>query len=94
MVEVAFASVKSDIRPKFQFHASMPITPADARRLAKNHVVKQKAVSSDAKVRVSDFGKLADGSYSVLVDVTAGKDTTRYRVKMDKNGKIQSLVTR
>jgi hypothetical protein len=72
----------------------MPITPADARQVAKNYVVKQKAVLSSAKVTVTDFGKLADGSYSVLVDVTVGKGTTRYRVKMDKNGKVQSLVTR
>jgi hypothetical protein len=68
--------------------------PADARQVAKNYVVKQKAVSSDAKVSVSDFGKLADGGYSILVDVTVGKGTARYRVKMDRNGKVQSLATR
>jgi hypothetical protein len=74
---------------------SMPIiTSADARQVAKDYVAKQKAVPSDAKVRVSDFGKLADGGYSVLVDVTVGRSTARYRVKMDKSGKIQSLLTR
>jgi hypothetical protein len=73
---------------------SVPMSPADARRVAKNHVVEQRTVPSDAKVRVSDFGKLADGGYSVLVDVTIGKGTARYRVKLDKNGKVQSLATR
>ena len=68
--------------------------PADARQVARNYVVKQKAVPSDAKVSVTDFGKLADGGYSVLVDVRVGKSIARYRVKMDKNGKVQSLVTR
>ena len=76
----------------------MGITPAEARRAAKNYVVNHKALSSDAKVRVSDFGELADGGYSVLVDVTLGatqkKGTTRYRVKMDKNGDVKSFVTR
>lgn len=72
----------------------MPITPSDARRVAKDYVLKNKAPPSDARVAVSDFGKLADGSYSVLVDVTIGKTRTRYRVKMDKNGKITSFVTR
>lgn len=68
--------------------------PADARKVAKDYVAKQKAVSLNAKVRVSDFGRLADGGYSVLVDVTTGKATAWYRVKMDKNGRVQSLVTR
>lgn len=80
--------------PRKSLPASMPITPADARQVAKNYVVKQKTVPSDAKVRVSDFGHLADGSYSVLVDVTVAGSTVRYRVKMDKNGKVQSLVIR
>lgn len=73
----------------------MAVTPAEARRIAKDSVVKKKAPPSDAKVRASDFGKLADGGYSVLVDVTIQtKGTTRYRVKMDKNGSIMSLITR
>jgi hypothetical protein len=72
----------------------MVVAPAEARRIARDYVVKNKALTSDAKVRISDFGKLADGGYSVLVDVRIGKGTSRYRVKMDKSGKIQSLVTR
>jgi hypothetical protein len=73
----------------------MTVAPAEARRIARDYVVKKKTLPSDAKVRVSDFGKLADGSYSVLVDVTIGANgTTRYRVKMDKNGKVTSFVTR
>ena len=73
----------------------MPIiTSADARQVAKDYVIKQKVIPADAEVRVSDFGKLADGGYSVLVDVTVGKGTARYRVKMDGKGKVQSLVTR
>jgi hypothetical protein len=72
----------------------MAITPAEARKLAKEYVVSQKKLSSNVEVRVSDFGKIADG-YSVLVDVTlAAKGTTRYRVKMDGDGKIKSFVTR
>jgi hypothetical protein len=73
----------------------MAVAPAEARRIARDYVVKNKALTSDAKVRVSDFGKLANGSYSVLVDMTIQtKGVTRYRVKMDKNGNIMSLVTR
>jgi len=74
----------------------MAVAPAEARRTARDYVVKKnKALPSDAKVRVSDFGKLANGSYSVLVDVTIQtKGVTRYRVKMDKNGNITSFVTR
>jgi hypothetical protein len=75
----------------------MSITPAEARQIARDHVVKQKAIPSDAKVRVSDFGKLADGGYSVLVDVALGatrtRGTTRYRVKMDGKGNVKSLVS-
>jgi hypothetical protein len=60
------------------------LAPAEARRIARDYVVKNKAPPSDAKVRVSDFGKLANGSYSVLVDVTIRTNgITRYRVKMD-----------
>lgn len=74
------------------------ITPAEARRLAKDYVVKKKAPPSSASVTVSDFGKLADGSYSVLVDVKDGprteKNRVRYRVKMDAKGEITSFVTR
>ena len=74
---------------------SMGITPADARQIAKDYVVKQKAPYSEAKVRVSDFGQLAEGGHSVLVDVKLQtKGTTQYRVKMDDNGKIKRLVTR
>ena len=73
----------------------MEITPVEARQIAREYVAKQKNVSSDAKVRVSDFGKLAEGGYSVLVDVALqAKGTTRYRVKMDDGGKVQSLVIR
>jgi hypothetical protein len=73
----------------------MAVAPAEARRIARDYVVKSKALPSDAKVRVSDFGKLANGSYSVLVDMTIQtKGITRYRVKMDKNGNITSFVTR
>ena len=75
----------------------MAITPAEARQLAKNYVVRHEALSSDAKVRVSDFGELTDGGYSVLVDVTIGPiqtRRTRYRIKMDKNGKVKSFITR
>ena len=44
---------------------------------------------------ISDTLQLANGSYSVLVDVTIQtKGITRYRVKMDKNGNIASFVTR
>jgi hypothetical protein len=39
----------------------MAITPIDARQIAKDYVVKQKVVPSDAKASVTDFGKLADG---------------------------------
>lgn len=74
------------------------MNPAEARRIARDYVVSKQAPPSDAKVRVSDFGALSDGGYSVLVDVTLGttrsKDRTRYRVKMDKNGKITSFVPR
>jgi hypothetical protein len=73
---------------------NMAITPAEARRIAKDYVVSHKSLSSDAKVRVSDFGKLAGGGYSVLLDVTLAKGTTRYRVKMDKDGKVESFVAR
>jgi hypothetical protein len=73
------------------------MTPTEARQVAKDYIVKQKALTSDAKLKVSDFGKLANGGYSVLVDVTVGvsqrKNRTRYRVKMDKNGKVESFVT-
>ena len=73
----------------------MVVAPAEARRIARDYVVKNKSLPSDAKVRVSDFGKLSDGSYSVLVDVTIQtKGSTRYRVKMDKNGNITSFITR
>ena len=73
----------------------MPITPAEARRVARDYVVEKKGVSSDAKVRVSDFCHLAGGGYSVLVDVKLQtKSTTRYRVKMDDNGNVKSFVTR
>jgi hypothetical protein len=70
-------------------------TPSEARRVAKDYVVKKEAVPSDARVRVSDFGHLVDGSYSVLVDVAIhASSLTRYRVKMDKNGRITSFVAR
>ena len=73
----------------------MGITPAEARQVARDHVVKTKAPPSGAKVRVSDFGELADGGYSVLVDVIqAKKPKVRHRVKMDSNGKVTSFVTR
>lgn len=72
----------------------MAITPAEARQIAKDYVVNKKRLASDAKVKVSDFGKLADGGYSVLVDVTIGSNRMRYRVKMDNNGKVSSFVAR
>jgi len=72
----------------------MAITPAGARRIAKDYVTSQKAFPSEAKTRISDFGALADGGYSVMVDVTLGNRTTRYRVKMDENGNVRSFVPR
>jgi hypothetical protein len=75
----------------------MGITPADARRIARDYVVNEKGLPSDARTRVSDFGALADGGYSVMVDVTLGsqeKVATRYRVKMDVNGNVKSFVPR
>jgi hypothetical protein len=76
----------------------MVITPAEARQAARDYVLKKEAPSSEANVSVSDFGKLADGGYSVLVDMTIGssqrKNRKRYRVKMDENGKVRSFVTR
>ena len=79
----------------FHLLTRVAVAPAEARRIARDYVVKNKALPSDAKARVSDFGKLVNGSYSVLVDVTIQtKGTTRYRVKMDKNGSITSFVAR
>jgi hypothetical protein len=73
------------------------VTPAEARRIARDYVAKVKALPAGTIVRVSDFGELADGSYSVLVDVMPGtraEARTRYRVKMDKRGKITSFISR
>lgn len=63
-------------------------------QVTKDYIIKQNAVSPDSKVRVSDFGQLADGTYSILVDIVVRKNTERFRVKMGKNGKVQNLVTR
>jgi hypothetical protein len=79
----------------FHLVIRIAVAPAEARRIARDYVVKNKALPSDAKVRVSDFGKLANGSYSVLVDLTIQtKGITRYRFKMEKHGRITSFVTR
>lgn len=80
---------------QFSFNSVMAITPTEARQIARDYVAKTKAAPPHARLSVSDFGKLVDGSYSVLVDLSQGaKGRTRYRVKMDKNGVITSIDTR
>jgi hypothetical protein len=75
----------------------MGMTPAEIRRVARDFVAREKALPSDAKTRVSDFGRLAGGGYSVLVDVVLAdreESAARYRVKTDENGKVTSVVLR
>ena len=92
---MAKPSAKKAILVDFSLADEMAVTPGEARRIARDYVVKNEALPSEAKTRVSDFGKLADGSYSVLVDVAVQtKGVTRYRVKMDKNGRVTSFVSR